>query len=151
MALITNEGRRRLWIRTTGAVDVLADTLKMMLLTSSYTPDKDHQFISDLTNELSGTGYAAGFGGSGRKTMTTKAIVKDTTNDIVKLTADNPTWTAINAGTARYLAVVKEVTSDADSPVLAILDINASAGVTTDGNDLPLAFGTNGVISSASA
>jgi hypothetical protein len=37
------------------------DTFKMLLVTSSYTPDKAHSDRSDITNnEVSGTNYAAG-------------------------------------------------------------------------------------------
>lgn len=42
-------------------IDLLSDTLKCMLLTNAYTPNLDtHKYKSDLTNEISGTGYTAG-------------------------------------------------------------------------------------------
>ena len=34
------------------------DTLKMALLTSSYTPSASHAVLADLTNEVSGNGYS---------------------------------------------------------------------------------------------
>lgn len=37
-----------------------SDTFKMMLVTSSYTFSKAHAKRSDITNEVVGTGYAAG-------------------------------------------------------------------------------------------
>ena len=38
-----------------------ADTFKMMLVTSSYAPSKSaHAKRSDVTNEVTGTGYSAG-------------------------------------------------------------------------------------------
>ena len=41
-------------------VDLDTDTLKVMLCTSTYTPNQDtHQYKSDVTNEVSGTGYTA--------------------------------------------------------------------------------------------
>ena len=50
-----------------GAIDWLNDTIKVMLVTSAYTPDQDaHDFKDDITNEISGTGYTAG--GAGRET-----------------------------------------------------------------------------------
>src|SRR3990172_6361583 len=95
--------------------------LKVMLLASTYTPSKDHIYVSEInTHELSGTGYVGGFAGSGRKALTTTAWVKDSTNHLVKLTADNPLWTAPNGITARYAAIIKEITDDAASLVLAI-------------------------------
>ena len=42
-------------------VDVDSDTLKIMLMTSSYTPDlAAHDYKNDVTNEVTGTGYTAG-------------------------------------------------------------------------------------------
>lgn len=41
-------------------VDLDTDTLKIMLLTSSYTPDPAHDYQADLTNEVTGDGYTAG-------------------------------------------------------------------------------------------
>jgi hypothetical protein len=44
-----------------GAIDYDADSFKVMLVTSSYAPDKDaHLKRSSVTNEVSGAGYTAG-------------------------------------------------------------------------------------------
>lgn len=52
-------------------IDLLSDTLKCMLLTSSYTPNLDtHKYKSDLTNEITGTGYTAGGATLGSPTLT---------------------------------------------------------------------------------
>ena len=46
---------------TSAAINFPADTIKAMLLTSTYAPNLDtHQYKSDLTNEITGTGYTAG-------------------------------------------------------------------------------------------
>ena len=37
-----------------------AGPFKMLLVTSTYTPDKAHADRADITNEVSGTGYTAG-------------------------------------------------------------------------------------------
>jgi hypothetical protein len=43
-----------------GAIDMDTDTFRMMLVTSSYTPDQDaHLKRSSITNEVTGTGYTA--------------------------------------------------------------------------------------------
>jgi hypothetical protein len=42
-------------------IDFDTDTFKAMLVTSSYTPNKDtHDKRDDVTNEVAGTGYTAG-------------------------------------------------------------------------------------------
>jgi hypothetical protein len=43
-----------------GAIVPGTDTFKMLLVTSSYTPDKAHASRADITNEVTGTNYAAG-------------------------------------------------------------------------------------------
>lgn len=42
-------------------IDWLSDTIKCLLCSSSYTPNLDtHKYKSDVTNEITGTGYTAG-------------------------------------------------------------------------------------------
>ena len=51
-----------------GSIDLDTDTINVMLVTSTYTPDQDaHTKRSDITNEVSGTGYTAGGSRIGRK------------------------------------------------------------------------------------
>lgn len=67
--------------------DIDFDTLslKAMLCTSSYTPNYDtHEFRSDVTNEVTGTGYS-----SGGVALTGEGITLDTTNDRLKIDADD--------------------------------------------------------------
>ena len=86
-------------------VDWDTDTIKVALVTSSYTPDIDTHtdFSTHVTNEVVGTGYTAG-----GATLTTKAVTIDTANDWAEYTADNVTWSSSTI-TARG-AVVYEST-----------------------------------------
>jgi hypothetical protein len=60
----------------TGSIDLDTDTFKCMLVTVSYSPDKDlHDFRNDVTNEVSGTGYTAG------GATVTVGVTDDTAND----------------------------------------------------------------------
>ncbi|MHA2642890.1 MAG: hypothetical protein V2G41_09615 [bacterium JZ-2024 1] len=44
-----------------GSIDLDTDTIKVMLVSSSYVPDQDnHTKRSDITGEITGTGYSAG-------------------------------------------------------------------------------------------
>jgi hypothetical protein len=73
----------------TGAIDYDTDTFRLMLVTSTYTPNKDtHTKRSDVTNEVAGTGYTAG----GTATTVTVAAV-DTANDRVDITFGAVSWT----------------------------------------------------------
>jgi hypothetical protein len=70
-----------------GAVDMDTDTFRVMLVTSSYTENKDtHTRRSDVTNEVSGTGYTAG------GVVTTITVTKDTTNDRLDITLGAVSW-----------------------------------------------------------
>lgn len=72
----------------TGAIDYDTDTFYAMLVTSSYSPNKDtHTKRSDVTNEVSGTGYTAGGTAS---TVSVAAV--DTTNDRVVITFGAVSW-----------------------------------------------------------
>lgn len=53
-----------------GAIDLDTDTIKVMLVTSTYTPSASHTKRSDITNEVSGTGYTAGGTAIGSPTVT---------------------------------------------------------------------------------
>lgn len=84
-----------------GAIDFDTDTFKIMLVTSSYTPDKDtHDRRDDVTNEVTGTGYSTG----GSTIACT--VTKDTGNDKVTLQFASTSW-ASSTITARAAVVYK--------------------------------------------
>jgi hypothetical protein len=73
-----------------GAIDLDTDTIKVMLTTSTYTPDQDaHDFRDDVTNEVTGTGYTAG-GAS----LANKALSYDTATNEARWDADDVAWPA---------------------------------------------------------
>jgi len=89
--------------------DLDSDTLKVMLCTSSYTPNQDtHEFKSDVTNEVTGTGYTAG--GQALASVTTSYTGA---SNVWALDAADTTWAASTI-TARY-AVVYDATPGSDA------------------------------------
>lgn len=154
MAMTTNWARFWIWKHADAeAIELGVDGIKASLWKSSYTPNKDHKYADDLvsaSNELDGTGYTRGYGGAGRKTMTPTGPTRDDTNDLVKVTATQQTWPTVSAGTIRYNVGIKEVTVETDSPIVFIQDINASAGITTDGNDFHIIYHADGFMNSKS-
>lgn len=141
----TNKGRQLLLQKL---LDLVADSgVKVMLFNSSYTPDKDHDFVSSITGgtskELSGTGYTAGFGGSGRKALTGRVITRDDATDKVFFDANDASWPGLNAGTIGGVALIKEVTTDADSPIIALLD---PADLVTNGSDVTGQWAADGLV-----
>lgn len=73
----------------TGAIDLDTDSFKMMLV--SVVPTTTHKDTwtkrSDVTNEVTGTGYTAG---GTAVTLTVAAV--DTANDDVEITCSAPNW-----------------------------------------------------------
>lgn len=63
-----------------GTIDFDTDTFKAMLVTSGYAENKDtHEFRSDVTNEVTGTGYTAG------GATVTVTVTLDTVNDRIDI------------------------------------------------------------------
>ena len=139
------EGIRRVIDRVmSGNIDLLGDTIKVLLVGSSYTPDKDHTVVSDVSSaELTGTGYTGGFSGSGRKTLGSKSIGVNNSTDKAYFLAANSSWTAINAGTVAYAILCKEITDDAHSPIICCVDI--SPDVPTNGGDYTIQWDSAGI------
>lgn len=70
------------------ASDFLSNTIKVMLTTSAFTPDQDTlEFKSDVTNEISGTGYTAG-----GATLTNKTLTYTAGTNVLKIDADDLSW-----------------------------------------------------------
>ncbi|KKN15253.1 hypothetical protein LCGC14_0987980 [marine sediment metagenome] len=132
-----------------GGIDLLTDTLKMMLVTSSYVADRDDDFIEEGVDdanehEIVVSGYTGGFGGAGRKTLGTKTVTEDDANDRVEFDIANITWTALGVGaTIAGAIIVKEITNDLASILIAYLDI---ADTPTNGGDVTLDINADGVI-----
>jgi hypothetical protein len=102
-------------------IDWDTDTIKVMLCTSTYTPDQDtHIYKSSVTNESSGTGYTAG-----GATLANKTIAYDAATNTVKLDADDVTWSNSTI-TARYAVIYDDSPStDATKPLIAYIDFGA--------------------------
>lgn len=102
-----------------GNIDVTNDTIKVALVTSSYTFSASHEFFDDITNEISGTGYTAG--GATITSPTVSGGVFD---------AANTEWTSATF-TAAGAVIYKDTGSAATSPLMFFIDF--------DGNQSPSA------------
>ena len=143
-SVIYNAAKKKL---CDGTIAFITDTIKCMLVSSAYTPNADDEFVDAITAspsaELSGTGYVAGFGGAGRKSLTANAINVDNVNDRAEFDAADLTWSAIDAGTIKYLVLIKEVTNDAASHLIAAIDIGSQA---TNGGDITVTWNAEGIL-----
>lgn len=92
--------------------------LRVMLVQSTYTENKDHNVVADVVaHELSVAGYA-------RVALTTKTLTEDDTNDFAYLDADDVAFGALTAGQTIGGAVLfRHTGSDATAPVIAYYDL----------------------------
>lgn len=93
------------------------DTVKAMLTTSVYVPNVDtHQFATDVTGEITGTGYTAG-----GQALTGVTWTWDAANKRGVLGANTVTWTAATF-TARYAVIYRDAGSPATSLLIGYVD-----------------------------
>jgi len=97
-----------------------SDTIKVALTTSSYTPDQDaHDYFSDITNEVTGTGYTAG-----GATVASKTNAYTSGTNTIALDAADVTWSSSTI-TARYAVVYKDTGTASTSPLIGYVDFGA--------------------------
>ena len=123
----------------TGQIDFDTDTFYMMLVTSTYSPDKDtHLDRADVTNEVTGTNYTA----TGQAVTVTVSAV-DTANDRVDINFADVTW-ASSTITAAAAIVYKYTGTTANDLLVAYLDfggdVSSTSGDFTVSTTTPLRF-----------
>jgi hypothetical protein len=105
-------------------IDWLSDTIKVMLCTSTYTPDQDtHVFKSSVTNEVaSGGGYT-----TGGATLGSKTLDYTSGTNVIKFDAADVVWSSSTI-TARYAVIYDDTpATDATKPLLGFVDFGADA------------------------
>jgi hypothetical protein len=97
-----------------GTIDLDTNTIKVMLVTSAYTPSSAHDFRNDITNEVTGAGYTTGGLALANKTVTVVG------NSGV-FDADNLTW-ASSTITARGAVIYKDTGNSATDNLIGYVD-----------------------------
>lgn len=122
-----------------GGIDLDTDTIKVALVTSSYTPDIDaHDNFDDITNEVSGTGYTAG-----GATLAGVAVTADNTDNEGVLDANDVTWAGATI-TARGAVVYKSTGTPSTSKLICYIDF--AADKTASGGDFVLQWNSEGIV-----
>lgn len=121
--------------------DNSSTTVKIALVTSSYTPNRaSHDFWNDVSaNEVSGTNYT-----SGGNEITNKAVT--VSSNTVKVDANDPaTWSQSASGfsNARYAILYKDTGTASTSPLIAYADFGSDKG-NVDG-DFTIQLDTGGI------
>jgi hypothetical protein len=122
-----------------GALDLDTDTIKVMLVTSTYTPDQDaHTKRSDITNEVSGTGYTAG-----GAALANKSVTQDNTDNEGVFDADDVQWASASI-TARGAVLYKSRGGAASADEL-LFYLDFGADKTASGGNFDLQWNAEGI------
>ena len=110
-------------------VDFDSDTIKVALLSSSYTPDQDaHDYFNDVsTYEVTGTGYT-----TGGATLASKTATYDSATNVIVLDAADVTWSSSTI-TARYAVVYDSTGTASTSALIGYVDFGSDQS-STNGN-----------------
>lgn len=123
-----------------GAIDLDTDTIKVALVTSSYSPNIDsHTKFSDITNEVSGTGYTAG-----GAALASKVVSVDNTDDEGVFDAADLTWSTSTI-TARG-AVIYKSRGGASSADELICYIDFGSDQISSAGDFIIAWAAEGIL-----
>lgn len=131
-----NAGIKAIQDRT---IDWASSTINIMMVGTAvpYTFSQDEtSMTTPALSELSVTGYS-------RKTLGSKTITNDTTNDRSVFDAADPSaWTLSSGGTAAGAIVFWNNTNDAGSVPISFLDFTDTA---TNGSAFTIQFDANGI------
>lgn len=124
-----------------GAIDLDTDTIKVILVTSAYTPNADtHTKRSDITNEMAASGGYT----SGGVALANKAVTADNTDDEGVFDADDLSLSAVT-GTARG-AVLCKVRGGASSADELIAYIDFGSDITASGGTFLITWNAEGIL-----
>lgn len=121
--------------------ELTTGTYRFLLLKGSgYTPNKDHDFVSDLvpaSNEVTVSGYS-------RQTLASPTETFDDTNDRTVYDCADPSFGTLVAGeTVSAMVLYRFVTNDADSILMAYYDLTDTP---TAGTAFPVAINSSGLV-----
>lgn len=125
-----------------GSIDLDTDTIKVALVTSSYSPNIDtHEDMADVTNEVTGTGYSAG-----GATLANKAVTANTTSDKGVFDADDPSW-ANSTITARGAVIYKSTGVAANDLLIGYIDFGSDKS--SSGGTFTITLDATGILTLA--
>lgn len=123
-----------------GGIDLDTDTIKVMLVTSSYTPDQDaHNDRADVTNEITGTGYTVGGATLGSVTVT-----QDDTNNYGVFDAADVTWSTASF-TAAGAVIYKSTGTAANDLLIKYIDFGGD--YTASNANFTITWDSDGILS----
>ena len=115
-------------------IDLSADTIKIVLCTSSYTYNTAHDFLNDVT--------------AGYRVATSAALSSKTTTGGAFDAAD-VTFTALTGSTVTSWILFRDTGTESTSNLIAYFDTVSGGGAlsyTPNGSNFTLQFGASGIL-----
>lgn len=127
------------------ALDWVNDDIRCLLVTSSYTFDETHDFVSQITNELAGGGYA-------RVALAGKATALDDAGHHTHCDANDTTFPALQAAAGTpAAAIVYKYDAGGDGASQLIAYCSLTAPPVPNGGDYKIVWGANGILTIGNA
>lgn len=119
-----------------GSINYTSDNIALLVVDNTYTFDRTDEFVSDITGEVSGTGYA-------RLSLTSKTLTLNATTNTVVFDCADPSFSAINTSNAFSAGIVYDDTGvDSTSSLIGFFDMPET---TTDGSDVSITVSASGL------
>jgi len=112
---------------------------KVMLVTTTYTYDADHNTRSQITNEITNSGYS-----TGGNVLSGMSVVQDDVNDQAEYDANDVTFTSLGAGDQPFAAIVYENVGTAATDRLICYNALTTPPA-PDGNNYKIVWHADGV------
>jgi len=124
-----------------GGIAWASADVRVLLVTSAYTFDETHDFVSDLSGELTNTGY-------GRKNVAGRSSILDDANHRTKFDAGDTLFASLGAGSTPSFAIVYLYNaSDSAAQLIACCELTAPPA--PNGGDYTIQWGADGVFVAA--
>lgn len=106
-----------------GNIDYTTDTFKLMLMTTSYTPDVDTEaFRADLSGEASGTNYTAG-----GQAVDSVTLTQDNTNDRAVVDFADEVFSNVTLSNVDGAVLYKDTGNSATDVLICYIDFTEGA------------------------
>ena len=126
---------------SSGVVDMNADTLKLILLKTGFTPDTTGSTAQEHLDDISSSEVATATAYTGPVTLTSVTVTE--TGGVVKFDAGD-VEIAIDASgftDATHFAIFKDTGTPSTSPLICVGDLGSARANTVNGLDLEWAAG----------
>lgn len=123
------------WSLGSGDTVYSSATVKLLLVSSSYTFSKSHNFVSDITNEVTGGSYA-------RQTLGSKTTTEDDANTRLEYDAADSTFTSVTFSNINAAVAFRDSGVAGTSPLLWYIDFSAQS---PSAADVTLQFNSEGI------